>query len=186
MGLFDGYDVASSGMSAQRTRINVVTANIANSQTTRTLDGGPYMKKNVVFQEILLNQSKQNSNNVSNIRIFNNVDHNNQYSPMPSLSNQKVKDGLLVQQPYKVDGQNNVPLTGVGVRDVINARGEPVMKYEPSHPHANEEGYVAYPNINPVIEMADMLEATKSYEANVNAFATHKTLDTQTIDILKG
>jgi flagellar basal-body rod protein FlgC len=152
MGLFDGYNVASSGMSAQRTRVNVVTANIANAQTTHTLEGGPYRKKNVVFQEILLNQQEVNKNNTS-------FDGKEKFVP---------------------------PLSGVGVREVIDAKGEPVMKYEPSHPDANEEGYVAYPNINPVIEMVDMLEATKSYEANVSAFTTHKTIDTQTLDILKG
>jgi flagellar basal-body rod protein FlgC len=153
MGLFDGYNVASSGMSAQRTRVNVVSANIANAQTTHTLEGGPYRKQNVVFQEILLNQQDPKKNEIS-------------------ISNMNEK--------------NIRPLSGVGVREVINAKGEPVMKYEPSHPDANEDGYVAYPNINPVIEMVDLLEATKSYEANVSAFTAHKTMDTQTLDILKG
>ena len=152
MGLFDGYNVAASGMNAQRTRVNVVTANIANAQTTQTLEGGPYKKKNVIFQEILLNKQETQKN-----------------------------DNLLKQQDNYVR-----PLSGVGVRDVIEAKGEPVMKYEPSHPDANDDGYVAYPNINPVIEMVDLLEATKSYEANVSAFTTHKTMDTQTLDILKG
>ncbi len=152
MGLFDGYNVASSGMSAQRTRVNVVTANIANAQTTHTLEGGPYRKKNVVFQEILLNQQEATKNNTS-------FDNKEKFIP---------------------------PLSGVGVREVIDAKGEPVMKYEPSHPDANEDGYVAYPNIKPVIETVDLLEATKSYEANVSAFTTHKTIDTQTLDILKG
>lgn len=152
MGLFDGYNVASSGMSAQRTRVNVVSANIANAQTTHTQEGGPYRKKNVVFEEILMNKQevKNNATSISNTEKF-----------VP-------------------------PLSGVGVREVINAKGEPVMKYEPSHPDANEDGYVAYPNINPVVEMVDLLEATKSYEANVSAFTAHKTIDTQTLDILKG
>ncbi len=154
MGLFDGYNVATSGMSAQRTRVNVVTANIANAQTTSTIEGGPYKKKNVVFQEVLLNQQNANTNN--GIKIL----------------NESQKSGSL-------------PLTGVAVREVVDARREPVMKYEPSHPDANDEGYVAYPNINPVVEMVDLLEATKSYEANVSAFSTHKTIDTQTLDILK-
>lgn len=157
MGLFDGYNVSASGMSAQRTRVNVVSANIANAQTTHTLEGGPYRKQNVVFQEILLNKQDIAKNEESN--SLNNTNSNT---------------------------QNIRPLSGVGVREVINAKGEPVMKYEPSHPDANEDGYVAYPNINPVVEMVDLLEAQKSYEANVSAFSTHKTLDTQTLDILKG
>ncbi|MFA7083298.1 MAG: flagellar basal body rod protein FlgC [Arcobacteraceae bacterium] len=152
MGLFDGYNVAASGMNAQRTRVNVVSANIANAQTTHTLEGGPYVKKNVVFQEILLNQKDVQKN-----------------------ENALSDKGSFVR-----------PLSGVGVREVIDSKREPVMKYEPSHPEANEDGYVAYPNINPVVEMVDLLEATKSYEANVSAFTAHKTMDTQTLDILKG
>lgn len=156
MGLFDGYNVAASGMSAQRTRVNVVSANIANAQTTHTLEGGPYKKQNVVFQEILLNKQDVTKNQESG-------------ELNPNSNTQNIR-----------------PLSGVGVREVINAKGEPVMKYEPSHPDANEDGYVAYPNINPVVEMVDLLEAQKSYEANVSAFSAHKTLDSQTLDILKG
>jgi flagellar basal-body rod protein FlgC len=157
MGLFDGYDVASSGMSAQRTRVNVVSANIANAQTTHTAEGGPYRKKNVVFEEILLNKQDNNGNANGN--------------------NNSIQTGF--------NPNTQRPLSTVGVREIVDANKEPVMKYEPNHPDANEDGYVAYPNINPVIEMVDLLEATKSYEANVTAFTTHKTMDTQTLDILK-
>jgi len=151
MGFFDGYDVATSGMSAQRTRINVVSANIANAKTTHTEDGGPYKKQNVVFEELLINKNdKQNgSNNLSS-------------------------------------SQKELALKGVGVRTVQDAQSEPMMKFEPEHPDANEDGYVAYPNINPVIEMVDLIEAMRSYEANVSSFTTHKTIDTKTLDILKG
>ena len=58
------------------------------------------------------------------------------------------------------------------------------MRYEPAHPDANEQGYVAYPDINPVIEMVDLIEATRSYEANVASFNTHKNIDSKTLDIL--
>ena len=66
MGFFDGYNVASSGMSAQRTRINVVSANIANAKTTHTEEGGPYKKQQVVFEDILVanTNKKANSNDV--------------------------------------------------------------------------------------------------------------------------
>jgi flagellar basal-body rod protein FlgC len=152
MGFFDGYDIATSGMSAQRTRINVVSANMANAKTTHTEDGGPYKKQNVVFEELLL-QQKQPTNELNG-----------------SLENK----------------QNDLALRGVGVKNIIESKSEPVMKYEPEHPDANEEGYVAYPNINPVIEMVDLIEAMRSYEANLTSFSTHKTIDTKTIEILKG
>lgn len=151
MGLFDGYNVATSGMSAQRTRINVVSANIANAQTTHTPEGGPYKKQNVVFEEILLNSTKSNTE-----------------------SKQTASDD-----------KNQLALRGVGVKSVLNSNSEPVMKFEPEHPDANEDGYVAYPNINPVVEMVDLIEAMRSYEANAAAFTTHKTIDTKTLEILR-
>ena len=150
MSFFDGYNVSTSGMSAQRTRINVVSANIANAQTTHTKDGGPYKKQNVVFEEVLSSKLKNNdlaSNNTRN-----------------TTSN----------------------LNGVGVKEILNSKSNPVMKFEPNHPDANKDGYVAYPNINPVIEMVDLIEAMRSYEANVASFQTQKTMDLKTLDILKG
>lgn len=151
MGFFDGYNVSVSGMSAQRTRINVVSANIANAKTTHTEDGGPYKKQNVVFQEMLLQENKKQTNSVDK-----NLNQNSDLS-----------------------------LRGVGVKSIVEDDSEPVMRYEPSHPDANEEGYVAYPNINPVVEMVDLIEAMRSYEANVATFNTHKSIDTSTLDIIK-
>jgi len=149
MGFFDGYNVATSGMSAQRTRINIVSSNIANAQTTHTTDGGPYKKQNVVFEEILLNATNNNK-----------------------------KDNI----PETIDP---LSLRGVGVREITDSKDEAILKYEPEHPDANEEGYVSYPNINPVIEMVDLIEAMRSYEANVSAFKTQKDMDTKTLDIIK-
>ena len=151
MGFFDGYNVSSSGMSAQRTRINVVSANIANAKTTHTQEGGPYKKQQVVFEDILLaNNKKTNSNDVE---TTNNVN-------------------------------SDIALRGVGVKSIVQSDAKPVMRFEPAHPDANEQGYVAYPDINPVIEMVDLIEAMRSYEANVAAFNTHKNIDSKTLDIL--
>lgn len=152
MGFFDGYNVSSSGMSAQRTRINVVSANIANAKTTHTLEGGPYKKQQVVFEDVLLanNTKRTNSNDVE---TTNNVN-------------------------------SDISLRGVGVKSIVQSDAKPVMRYEPTHPDANEQGYVAYPDINPVIEMVDLIEAMRSYEANVASFNTHKNIDSKTLDIL--
>ena len=150
MGFFDAYNVATSGMAAQRTRINVVSANIANAQTTHTENGGPYKKQNVVFEELLVKNSQDNAENTNE------------------------------------QNSNASNLRGVGVKEVLNSKSEPLMKYEPNHPDANKDGYVAYPNINPVIEMVDLIEAMRSYEANLASFQTQKTMDTKTLEILKG
>ncbi len=151
MGFFDGYNIATSGMSAQRTRINIVSANIANAQTTHTENGGPYKKQNVVFEELLLDNVKNNNKNES----FGNTNAN--------ISN----------------------LRGVGVKEILDSKAKPMLKYEPQHPDANKDGYVAYPNINPVIEMVDLIEAMRSYEANVAAFQQQKAMDMKTLDLLK-
>ncbi|MEA2016955.1 MAG: flagellar basal body rod protein FlgC [Campylobacterota bacterium] len=148
MGFFDGYNVATSGMSAQRTRINIVSSNIANAQTTHSKDGGPYKKQNVIFEEVLLEGTKKDKE----------------------------------KSPDQIDP---LSLRGVGVREILEAKDAPILKYEPEHPDANKDGYVAYPNINPVIEMVDLIEAMRSYEANVSAFKTQKEMDTKTLDIIK-
>ena len=152
MGFFDGYNVSTSGMSAQRTRINVLSANIANAKTTHTEEGGPYKKQQVVFEDILVANSnkKTNSNDVE-------------------TTNNKNSD---------------VSLRGVGVKSIVQSDAKPVMRYEPAHPDADEKGYVAYPDINPVIEMVDLIEAMRSYEANVASFNTHKNIDSKTLEIL--
>jgi flagellar basal-body rod protein FlgC len=133
MSFFDGYDIATSGMSAQRTRINVTSANIANAKTTHTQEGGPYKRQNVIFEEILQDTAQSK----------------------------------------------------VGVKAIVDSSDKPVMRFEPNHPDANEKGYVAYPDINPVVEMVDLIEAMRSYEANLSSFKTQKKIDSGTIDILK-
>ena len=151
MGFFDGYNVSSSGMTAQRTRINVVSANIANAKTTHTIEGGPYKKQQVVFEDVLVaNSKKTNTNDVE-------------------TTNNKNSD---------------ISLRGVGVKSIVQSDAKPIMRYEPAHPDADEKGYVAYPDINPVIEMVDLIEAMRSYEANVASFNTHKNIDSKTLEIL--
>ena len=68
---------------------------------------------------------------------------------------------------------------------VVEDNSPPKMVYQPGHPDADENGYVAYPDINPVVEMVDLIEAMRSYEANVATFNTHKNIDTKTLEILK-
>jgi flagellar basal-body rod protein FlgC len=74
---------------------------------------------------------------------------------------------------------------GVQVRAVVNDPAPPVVKYDPSHPDANADGYVAYPNINPVNEMADLMGASRAYEMNVSAITAAKQMIQQSIEILK-
>src|SRR3712207_2279760 len=108
MDILTGMRVSSSGMAAQRMRMNTISSNIANINTTHTPEGGPYRRKDVVFE---------------------------------SIPEAKSFGEILMSQPQK-------DVARVQVTDVTVDRKAPLMKYEPDHPDANEEGYVAYPNIN--------------------------------------
>ena len=74
---------------------------------------------------------------------------------------------------------------GVRVREVVSDQNDPVMRYEPHHPHANEQGYVAYPNVNALEEMVNVMSATRSYEANLQAMGTAREMLQRTLDIMR-
>ncbi|ADR19694.1 flagellar basal body rod protein FlgC [Calditerrivibrio nitroreducens] len=131
MGFFNILNVAATGLSAQRIRINVISSNLANANTTKTETGEPYKRKDVVFKELL-------------------------------------------------EGEYT---GGVRVEKVVEDKKPFVLKYEPGHPDANEEGYVQYPNVNPIEEMVNMIEASRSYEANVTVLNTAKQLAMRALDI---
>lgn len=143
MSFSTGLRLSASGLTAQRMRMNTIASNIANVNTTRSPEGGPYRKKSVVFES------------------------------MPDARN----FGELVTMPPQSDLQR------VQVVDVISDRGAPILKYEPENPDANEDGYVAYPNINLMAEMADMIQATRAYEANVSALNASKDMAMSSLQI---
>ena len=164
MAYLSDFDISGYGLSAQRFRMNVISSNIANAQTTRTAEGGPSRRREVIFKandfDALINQQINKDNNF--LKYENPL--NDPSSP------EEAKPAIMSVVVDKV------------VRDDKDFR----MKYDPSHPDANAEGYVAFPNVNPVIEMADLIEATRAYQANVSAFTSAKTIAQSAIDILKG
>jgi flagellar basal-body rod protein FlgC len=140
--------IASSGMSAQRKRLEVISANLANAKTTRTADGGPYRKKFVVFKGVGLERSD------SGFDTF--------------------------QEQFKRE------LLSVEVNRVVEDTNPPNRVFEPNHPDADAEGYVLYPNINPVDEMVNMLGAARSYESNLEVLKTVKQLSNAALELGKG
>lgn len=157
MSYFDKYNVSGSGMSAQKMRMNIISANIAHAKTTMTADGsGPYKRKEVVFKEKNFDAYLSSKNKADNLTFSEDIDR----------INNKKNVGVKVDKIY-----------------VDETEGEKV--YDPKHPHADKEGYVLYPNVNPVVEMTNMIEATRSYESNANAYNNQKQIDMQTIDLLK-
>lgn len=143
MDILTGMRVSASGMAAQRTRMNTISSNIANINTTRSPEGGPYRRKDVVLE---------------------------------SMPEAKSFGEILTSAPQK-DVQR------VQVTDVTVDRRAPLMKYEPDHVDADENGYVAYPNINLMEEMANMIQATRSYEANVSAMNATKDMAMTSLEI---
>jgi len=129
-------------MSAQRTRTQMLVENMANAETTRTPDGGPYRRKDVVFST------------------------------------------QIQASPFSAVFQNELG-TGVAVAAVVEDESAPDLRYQPGHPDANAGGYVAYPNMNPAEEMVDLLNASRSYQANVAAISAVKDMINRSLDILK-
>jgi flagellar basal-body rod protein FlgC len=138
-----GFRISGSGMSAQRQRMNSISSNIANINTTKTPEGGPYRRKDVVFE---------------------------------AIPDSKSFGDIVGVDP-------NSELSRVQVSDVVSDKKAPLLKYDPSHSDANEDGYVAYPNINLMEEMTNMIQASRSYEANVQAVQATKDMALSALEI---
>jgi flagellar basal-body rod protein FlgC len=147
MNLFDSLSISGSALAAERQRSEVIAANMANAETTHTEAGGPYRRREVVFQ----------SSGASAFRL------------------------ALASTGHSIG-----PAAGsVQISHVVDDPTPPVMRYEPGHPDANKDGYVAYPAINPVMEMVDLMSSVRSYQLNASAVAAAKQMIQQSVDILK-
>ena len=143
MDFFDALNTSSAALSAQRLRMNLISGNLANINTTRTQEGGPYRRKEAVFAAQPLTQ------------------------PFAEI----------------LADRQNKHLSTVKVAGVIEDQNPPVMKYDPGHPDADENGYVAMPNINLMEEMVNMISATRGYEANVTALKAAKDMALKALEI---
>lgn len=147
MSFWQALKIGASGLTAQRMRLDVISNNIANAQTTRTESGGPYQRQDVVFS------AEQNSFR-------------------PALVSALNKDA------DQFTG-------GVRVSEIVTDTSEGSRVYDPTHPDADEEGYVLYPNVDPVVEMTNMLSATRSYEANLTVIDAVKRMALKALDIAR-
>ena len=145
MGMFTSFDINASGMTAQRYRMDIISENIANANTTRTEDGTPYRRKVVTFEE------------------------KGSHTPFAHVLNQ-------ARDKYSGSG---VKVTGV----YEDTWTEMNKVYDPSHPDAGENGYVTYPNVDTVTEMVNLIDASRSYEANATAFESSKSIAMQGLNI---
>lgn len=143
MDFFDAMAVSSSAMTAERTRMNLISGNLANAGTTRTAEGGPYKRKDAVFTAI----PEQRSFSATMKRL------------------------------------NAPPSGGVAVTGIVEDSSPPRLQYDPNHPDADQQGYVALPNVNFVEEMTDMITASRAYEANITAAQAAKNMALKTLDL---
>lgn len=146
-GVFTPFAITASALTAERLRMDVISNNIANANTTRTVEGGPYVRQRVVFAP--------------------RFDAAPGFAPLMALM---TADGLPV---------------GVRATAIQKDPSPSRMVYDPGHPDANAEGYVAYPNVNTVNEMVDMISATRAYEANITVFNATKSMALQALNIGK-
>ena len=143
MDFLSAIRISTSGLNAQRTRMNVVSSNLANINTTRTPEGGPYRKKEVI------------------------------------VSATPAKDKFGQELQSTLEGK----LKEAKASDVVEDQSAPRLVYEPNHPDANEEGYVAYPNINLMQEMVNLMSASRTYEANITAINASKSLALKALEL---
>jgi flagellar basal-body rod protein FlgC len=156
--MFSGLSISASALRAQRIKQNVIASNLANAETTRGADGQPYKKQFVILKEATREPDKRFLFGEERMKGF-----TTQPDHMP-----------IPQDGFPID-KNKVG-SGVEVAAIEQDTSAPRLVYDPSHPDANKEGYVAMPNINVVGEMTDMITATRSYEASVTAMNSAKAM----------
>ncbi|MCL6545771.1 MAG: flagellar basal body rod protein FlgC [Bryobacteraceae bacterium] len=145
MSLFTLFSVSASGMAAQRQRAELLVENLANAETTRTPEGGPYRRKDVVFES----------------------------RPVESEFTSLFRS------------LSSAPVSGVRVAEIVVDTREPERRYLPGHPDADADGYVAFPRVSPAEDMVDLLNATRSYGANVAAISAVKDMIQRSLDLLR-
>ena len=163
--LFAGLNISASGLRAMRLKQNLIASNIANAETTRTAEGGPYRRQTAVlradppqFEPRLVLADPSMVGTTTNAR----------HMAIPSDLFQTQTDAVG---------------SGVQVEQIAKDTTPPRLVYDPSHPDANADGYVAYPNINVVQEMVDLISTQRAYEANVTVMASGKAILSKALEI---
>jgi len=164
MNLFGMMDTSGSAMQAERMRAEVVAANMANAETTRTAQGGPYHRQEVVFAA-----NRGDPNFFESIAEASAGGAPPAAAPLPTLA---------------LPGEATVA-PGVHISAVVEDPSPPLKRYDPGHPDAGPDGYVSYPDINPLTEMVDLMGATRAYGLNGAAVQAEKGMITSALEIAK-
>jgi len=146
LGFLDSINISASGLTAERLRMDIISKNIANANTTRTSNGTPYRRQLVIFEEAGIGQ------------------------PFSS---------------FLTKAQNKFEKSGVKVSSIVEDESEFKLVYSPGHPDADEKGYIKMPNVDVMVEMVNMISATRAYEANVTSINSTKNMVMKALDIGK-
>jgi flagellar basal-body rod protein FlgC len=159
MSFFDAISISASGLTAERVRMDVTSENLANADTTSGANGQPYQRQEVVLQQVGSGFSAALSGAMG--------------APAPGGTGASI-------------GASNVPVAGgVQVTGIVTDPTPDQSVYDPGNPAANAQGYVKMPNVNPVEEMVDMVDESRSYQSDVTAMNTAKQMYEKTLDLLK-
>ncbi len=151
MAFLSTMNIVGSGLTSEQLRLDIISENVTNANTTRTENGGTYRRKMVVFQA----QSGKDSFRAAMAR---------------------AAEGLVPNRGYETAG-------GVKVAQIVEDPSEFRLVYDPTHPDADEQGYVSLPNVDMVKEIADAMAASQAYSANVTAFNTLKSVVAKGLEI---
>ncbi|PUU94666.1 flagellar basal body rod protein FlgC [Halanaerobium sp.] len=141
--MFKGIDISASGLTAQRLRMDTISSNIANAETTRDEDGNTYRRKIPIFKEKLENQMGSGLGSTA----------------------------------------GGFESAGVEISEISEDQSPFRLEYRPEHPDANEEGYVELPNVSVMTEMVNMIDASRAYEANIQAISNYKSMANSALNI---
>jgi flagellar basal-body rod protein FlgC len=166
MNMFGLMETSGGAMQAERMRAEVVAANMANAETTRTATGGPYRRQEVVFAA-----------NQGDAGFLDSM-----HAASGGAADGSLAAGAL--PPLDLSGTEQVA-PGVHIAAVVEDPSAPLKRYDPGHPDAGADGYVSYPDINPLTEMVDLMGATRAYGLNSSAVQAEKGMITSALEIAK-
>ena len=168
MNLFGLMETSGSAMQAERMRAEVVAANMANAETTRTANGGPYRRQHVVFAA-----------NAGDAGFLESAGEPTGLSNSPGTSFKNILARAVLPS------MTTAAAPGVHIAQVVEDPAPPLKRYDPGHPDAGSDGYVSYPDINPLVEMVDLMGATRAYGLNGSAVQAEKGMIATALEIAK-
>ncbi|OQY13463.1 MAG: flagellar basal body rod protein FlgC [Desulfobacteraceae bacterium 4572_19] len=171
MDFIQSLKISGTGLSANRTKMNVIAENLANVDTTRTEDGGPYRRKMVVYEGKQLKDFKST------------LEQEKKDAQNSGIDEKKFDESLKIKFS---SGKPKETYTGVEVTDIVQSQEDFILVYNPAHPDADPlTGYVAMPNVDHLTEIADMMVAKRAYDANVTALSNTKGMIMKALEIGK-